>query len=205
MLLAGAVAALTSACSTSATYLGSASLGFYFKVPPNWQVFGAPLMKQLGLPSTPGAGAAQAQGTSYFVYVSLATGNARLAHSGLTGDIPWAMGAVQDLGSQDQANLSLQSLEDEIFNPDGISQQGGDVTQLAPPEVIVKGAFRGTRVAYEITSSEGSVAFEQMSLTNTPTSRVWALLAGCSPSCFSRHKSVLARIIASFRVTAGGS
>jgi hypothetical protein len=162
-------------------------------------------MKRLGLPSTSGASAAQAQGASYFVYVSLAGDNARLARNGLTGDIPWAMGAVQDLGSQDQASLSLQSLEDEIFNPDGISQQGGDVTQLAPTEVIVKGALRGTRVAYEITSPDGSVAFEQMSLTNTPTSRVWALLAGCSPSCFSRHKPVLARIISSFRVTTSGS
>jgi hypothetical protein len=204
-VLAAAIAPLTAACAPSATYLGSSSLGLYFKVPPTWQAFGTPLMKRLGLPSTSGASAAQAQGASYFAYTSLASDNARLGSSGLTGNIPWAMGIVQDLGSKDQDDLSLQSLEDQIFNPDGISQQGGQVTQLAPIDVIVKGALRGTRVAYDISSQDGSLDFEQVSLTNTPTSRVWALLVGCSPSCFRREKPVLARIIASFTVTAPGS
>jgi len=199
--VAAPVPGLLSACSPSATYLGSASEGLYFKVPPSWHVVGREGLGRLGLPSTGGAAAAEAQGDSYFVYVGLAAGRPHLGPAGLTGGVPWALGLVQSLGSQDQASLSLAGLQDEVFNPDSASQQGVPVTQLAPTEVVVRGGLRGTRVAYQIDSPDGWIAFEQEAVTNSPTDKVWAVLVGCSPACFRDHRSVVSRIVSSFTVT----
>jgi hypothetical protein len=201
LALAAPALGLASACSPSATYLGSASEGHYFKVPPSWHVVSREELGQLALPSTHGAAAAKAQGDSYFVYVGLAAGSPRLGAAGLTGGVPWALGLVQSLGSQDQASLSLAGLQDEVFNPDSASQQGVPVTQLAPTDVVVRGGLRGTRVAYEIDSPDGSIAFEQEAVTNSPTDKVWAVLVGCSPACFRDHRAVASRIVGSFTVT----
>lgn len=192
-------------CATSATYLGSAQQNFYFKVPPGWHVYDAKSLQSLGLPSTSEAAQLQAQGSSFPVFVSLASPVKALGKEGLAGAHPWALGVVINLGGQDQAGISLSSLQDEIFNVDGAAQSGAPVISLFPPKVVTKGALRGTLVGYMIDAGTTAVAFEQEALVNSPTNKLWLLAAGCSPACFVAHHSELQRIIKTFTVTTDGA
>jgi hypothetical protein len=190
-------------CSTTATYVGTAQQGFYFKAPPHWTSYGTSALQSLGLPTTANNAQLQAQGSSYPVYTSFVAPVKHLGPAGLAGEHPWALGLVISLGGQDQVGLSLSSLQDEIFNVDGAASAGVPVAPLSPPKDVVKGALRGTLVSYAILAGRNSIAFEQEALVNSPTNKVWLLAAGCSPSCFEAHRSLIDRVIASFTVTAG--
>ena len=198
------LAGLLAGCSPSATYLGSAGQDFYFKVPKHWDTYSPTTLHNLGLPTTGQASQLQAQGASYPVYASLVSGVKSLGKQGISGPHPWAFGLVLNLGSQDQTGISLSSLQDEVFNVDGASQAGALVRPLFPSQVIVKGALRGTRVAYEIVAGSSSLAFEQEALVNSPTNKVWLLVAGCSPACFEAHRHLINSIIGTFTVTSHG-
>ncbi|MDA8303197.1 MAG: hypothetical protein M0005_17050 [Actinomycetota bacterium] len=198
------LAGLLGGCSPSATYLGTAGQGFYYKVPKHWDTFSSTALHNLGLPTTAQASQLQAQGASYPVYANFVTGVKHLGKQGISGPHPWAFGLVMNLASTDQAGLSLSSLQDEVFNVSGASQAGALVRPLFPSKVVVKGALRGTRVAYEINAGASSLAFEQEALVNSPTNKVWVLVAGCSPSCFQAHRRLINSIISTFTVTGYG-
>jgi len=204
VLLVG-LAGLLAGCSTSALYVGTTQQEFYYKVPPHWDSFDQSSLQTLGLPTTAQAAQLEAQGSSYPLYTSFVSSVTNLGPAGLAGSHPWALGLVVALGSQDQVETSLSSLESEIFNVDGTSSDGPPATALAPEKVVVKGALRGTIVSYEIEGGKDSLAFEQEALVNSPTNKVWLLAAGCSPACFKAHRSVIKSIINTFTVTAGGS
>lgn len=194
-------------CSTSATYMGTTQQDFYFKVPARWTSYSATDMQTLGLPTTSQNSQLEAQGDTYPVFTSLAAPVKHLGSAGLAGNHPWALGLVLSLGSQDQVGTSLSSLQDEIFNVSGESSSGESTgppaTALAPAKVVVKGSLRGTLVSYAILGGSESIAFEQEALINSPTNKVWLLAAGCSPSCFQAHHSLIGKIIKSLTVTAG--
>jgi len=192
-------------CATSATYLGSPQQDFYFKVPPGWHVYDTKSLQSLGLPSTSQAAQLQAQGSTYPAFASLASPVRGLGKPGLAGDHPWALGLVLNLGGQDQAGISLSTLQDEIFNVDSASQSGVPVIPLFRPKVVVKGALRGTLVGYVIDAGATSIAFEQEALVNTPTNKLWLLATGCSPACFLAHRLQLQRVMETFTVTADGA
>lgn|GEM_PF-1328447 len=192
-------------CAPSATYLGSPQQDFYFKAPPGWDVYDAKSLQSLGLPSTSQAAQLQAQGSSYPVYASLASPAKALGKAGLAGPHPWALGVVLNLGGQDQAGISLSSLQDEIFNVANAQQSGVPVVSLFQPKVVVRGALRGTLVGYVIDAGTTALAFEQEALVNTPTNKLWLLAAGCSPACFLAHRTELQHIIKTFTVTVSGA
>jgi hypothetical protein len=195
---------LLAGCSPSATYLGTAGQDFYYKVPKHWDTFSSSALHNLGLPTTDQASQLQAQGASYPVYANFVAGVKSLGKQGISGPHPWAFGLVMNLGSTDQTGISLSSLQDEVFNVAGASQAGALVRPLFPSKVVVKGALRGTRVAYQIEAGGSSLAFEQEALVNSPTNKVWLLVAGCSPSCFQAHRHLINSIISTFTVTGHG-
>jgi hypothetical protein len=192
-------------CSTSATYMGTAAQDFYFKVPASWTSYDSLAMQTLGLPTTAQNSQLEAQGDTYPVFTSLAAPVKHLGSAGLAGKHPWALGLVLSLGSQDQVGVSLSSLESELFNVGGTASGGPPVNALGPQKVVVKGSLRGTVVSYEIQGGSDSIAFEQEALINSPTNKVWLLAAGCSPSCFKAHHSLIQEIIGTLTVTAGKS
>lgn len=199
------VAGLLAGCSPSATYLGTTAQEFYFKAPRHWETFSASGMQNLGLPTTSQSSQLKADGDSYPVYVSLASPVKHLGPKGLAGPHPWVLGIVMSLGSQDQTSISLSGLQDEVFNVSGTSSSGTSSEPLLPAKVIVKGALRGTRVAYQLGAGGTSLAFEQEAVVNSPTDKLWLLAAGCSPSCYAAHRSLISGIVRSFTVTAQGA
>lgn len=195
------VAGLLAGCSPSATYLGTTAQEFYFKTPRHWETFSASGMQNLGLPTTSQSSQLKANGDSYPLYASFASGVKHLGPKGVAGPHPWVLGMVMSLGSQDQTSISFSGLQDEVFNVG----EGSSSKSLSPAKVIVKGALRGTRVAYELSAGGTSLAFEQEAVVNSPTDKLWLLAAGCSPSCYAAHRSLISAIVGSFTVTAQGA
>lgn len=195
------VVGLLSGCSPSATYLGSTSQGLYLKVPTKWTVFNSATLQRLGLVNPNANALSAAEGATYPAFVTLSSANRRLVSKNLAGPYPWAMAAAFSVGSQDQASLSLQGLEDVIFNVDQAEQAGQPVAALSPTKTIVRGALRGTQVSFELATPNGPLDFEQVALLNSPTNKLWLLVTGCSPACFNAHRHVLDDIVRSFTVT----
>ncbi len=206
LMAAGLGAAALAGCSTSVTYLGSSGQGLYFDVPAGWHVATPQDLSRFQLYGAQQVAQAQASGQSYPVYTSLSSAAPMRALGGgrLTGPYPWALAQVYVLGPQDQATLSLQAMQDRIFNIDNLRQAGASVTQLSPTAVVVRGGLRGTLVSDAVVSSTASLAFEQVSLTNPATDKLWVLVAGCSLGCFHAHSSEIYHIVTSFTVAHAG-
>jgi hypothetical protein len=204
----GAVlAGLLSGCTTSVTYVGSSAQDLYFKVPNTWQVFSQATLKENGWVDPAASGQAALAGQSHPVFETVAGANRKVASSVDTqsGPYPWAMAQVVALDGEDQANTSLAALADEDYPIDQLNQDGDRVQQLSPTKLLVDGALRGSRVAYQIYSQEtGAISFEQVAFLNSATDKVWLLDVGCSPTCFQSHRGLINRIVSSFVVTGQG-
>ena len=201
------LAGLASGCTTSVTYVGSSTQDLYFKVPNTWDVFSQATLQENGWVDPAASSQAALAGQSHPVFETVAGANPKVAASVDTqsGPYPWAMAQVVVLDGQDQANTSLASLADEDYPIGQLNQDGDRVQQLFPTRLLVDGALRGTRVAYQIESQQtGAISFEQVAFVNTATDKVWLLDVGCSPACFQAHRAVLGRIVSSFIVTGQG-
>jgi hypothetical protein len=198
---------LLSGCTTSVNYVGTSTQDMYFKIPNTWKVFNQTTLQENGWIDPAASNQAALAGQSHPVYETVAGANPKVARSVDTqsGPYPWAMAQVVALDGQDQANTSLAALADENYPIDQLNQDGARVQQLSPTRLLVDGALRGSRVAYQIASQQtGAISFEQVALLNSATDKVWLLDVGCSPACFRDHRAVLDRIVNSFIVTGQG-
>lgn len=201
------LAGLLSACTTSVTYVGSSTQDLYFKVPNTWEVFSQATLKENGWVDPAASGQAALAGQSHPVFETVAGANPKVASSVDTqsGPYPWAMAQVVALDGEDQANTSLAALADEDYPIEQLNQDGDRVQQLSPTRLLVDGALRGSRVAYQIYSqATGAISFEQVALLNSATDKVWLLDVGCSPTCFQAHRAMIDKIVSSFVVTGQG-
>jgi hypothetical protein len=203
------LASVLAGCSTSVDYVGTASQGVFFKVPKTWDVFDTEALKRLGLAVNAAANTqAAASGSSYTVYASLAASSHRVivkSSLNLFGSDPWALANVVSFGPSDQSTMSLAGLSDLLFPLDQWQQDGLTVQQIGTTALLVRGALRGSRVAYEAVTPSGSLAFEQVAFINSPTNKAWDLAVGCSVACFQAHRRVIDGIVKSFTVTARGA
>ncbi len=201
------VTGLLSGCATSVTYVGSSTQDMYFTIPNTWEVFNQTTLQENGWIDPAASNQAALAGQSHPVYETVAGANPKVARSVDTqsGPYPWAMAQVVALDGEDQANTSLAALADENYPVDQLNQDGDRVQQLSPTRLLVDGALRGSRVAYQITSQQtGAISFEQVAFLNSATDKVWLLDVGCSPACFRDHRAVLDSIVSSFIVTGQG-
>jgi len=207
MVAFGVLVTGLSGCTTSVTYVGSSTQDMYFKIPNTWEVFNQSTLQENGWIDPAASSQAALAGQSHPVYETVAGANPKVARSVDTqsGPYPWAMAQVVALDGQDQANTSLAALADEKYPIDQLNQDGDRVQQLSPTRLLVDGALRGSRVAYQIVSQQtGAISFEQVAFLNSATDKVWLLDVGCSPACFRDHRAVLDSIVNSFIVTGQG-
>ncbi|HXR21374.1 MAG TPA: hypothetical protein VN786_02355 [Acidimicrobiales bacterium] len=207
MVAFGVLVTGLSGCTTSVTYVGSSTQDMYFKIPNTWEVFNQSTLQENGWIDPAASSQAALAGQSHPVYETVAGANPKVARSVDTqsGPYPWAMAQVVALDGQDQANTSLAALADENYPIDQLNQDGDRVQQLSPTRLLVDGALRGSRVAYQIVSQQtGAISFEQVAFLNSATDKVWLLDVGCSPACFRDHRAVLDSIVNSFIVTGQG-
>jgi hypothetical protein len=204
---AAVLAGLLSGCTTSVTYVGSSTQDLYFKVPNTWDVFSQATLQENGWVDPAASTQAALAGQSHPVFETVAGANPQVASSVHTqsGPYPWAMAQVVALDGEDQANTSLAALADEDYPIGQLNEEGDRVQQLAPTKLLVDGALRGSRVAYQIYSQQtGAISFEQVAYLNSATDKIWLLDVGCSPACFQAHRAVLGAVVSSFIVTGQG-
>ncbi len=203
--LVGVVAALVlgtalTACSDGHV-VSSEPQQLYLKVPSSWTVFSEHEL------SKDGAFGSLFTSTPMFAAIAFGTKHARPGDAFSPTSYPWAIVVVRPLSSAEQSQMSLNGLRDVLFNVDTLQTEGANVQSLATPSLLVKGSLHGTLVAYEIQGSQANsaLAYEQETWVNSATSKVWVLMAGCSPSCFQAQQPVISRIMQSFLVTDRGS
>lgn len=193
-----ALMALLAGCTPSTDYVGSAEQGLYFEIPNTWHTFNNATLTRLQLINAQEVSTAQAEEESYPVYISLSSSTSHFTTGDQAGSHPWALAEVRSLGASDQQTISLQGLQDQLWP---VSAAVGSENQLFPTRLVSKGALRGTIIGYQINTPTGSLAFEQVAVINSATTKIWMLSDGCSPACFKKNRAVLDHIIRTFTVT----
>ncbi len=197
MVALGALAGLLAGCSTSATYVGSASQEMFYKLPNGWKVYNEATLIRRGDIKSPGP---------LFESIDTADPTIDPATLPVPSSKPWAVAMVRTLSPTEQQQLSLQSLDDLLIPVDQLNQElQGSVTEIAQPQLLVHGALHGTRVAFQVPTPNGDVSFVQSALVNSPTTEVWALLVGCSSACFNANQSEINNIMNSWTVMNKGT
>jgi hypothetical protein len=187
-----ALGALVSGCGDRR--VSSARAQVYFTVPPSWAVYGAAALER-----TP-KWTALLTNSPQFLVAATASPDPAPTDPFSPSPYPWAIAMVSSLTSAQQQQISLESLSDVLVDIDGLSQEGVASEELGQPELLVNGSMHGTVVTYEVGSGDQAIDFKQAAWLNSASTRVWVLMAGCSPTCYQIEGAVINRIIGSFYV-----
>ncbi len=184
-----------SACTPNSTYIATTSQGMFFKIPNGWRTYSQSTLKRDGLVSN---------SLPYLVAFD-ADPRPDVKHLLGSSTHPWGLAQVDSLSQTDQLSFSLDSLLNAVLPIDQIQQTSGDsVAALSPSRVITRGTLRGIKASLRVSvTGQAPLSVEQISLVNTPTTKTWVLLMGCSPACFAQQRSQIDRVINSWIVKAG--
>jgi hypothetical protein len=195
VVLTLAAVLLACACAPSATYVTTSSQGMFFKIPYGWHTYSQSTLKRDGLVSS----------SLPYLLAFDADPKPDVKHLLSATTDPWGLAEVQAISPSDQLDFSLDSLLNTILPIDQIQSATGDsVSALSPSRVITRGTLRGVEAALRLSvSGQAPLSVEQISLVNTPTTKTWVLLMGCSPACFAQQRSEIDRVVNSWIVKVG--
>ncbi len=185
---------MASACATSTAYVSSNSQGMYFKIPNGWHTYSQTNLKRDGLIST----------ALPYLMAFDASPKPAVGHLLDASTYPWGLAEVEAISNTDQLTFSLDSLLNTVIPVDQLQNSSGNsVSELSPSRVITRGTLRGVQVSLQVTTSgHAPLSYEQVSLVNTPTTKAWLLIVGCSPQCFAQHHTTIDRVVNSWIVKA---
>jgi hypothetical protein len=186
---------VATACAPDSTYLSTTSQGMYFKIPHGWHTYAQSTLKRDGLISS---------SLPYLVAFD-ADPKPDVKHLLGSSTRPWGLAEVDGISQADQLGFSLDSLLNKVLPIDQIQQGSGDsVSPLSPSRVITRGNLRGIQASLRLSvTGQAPLSVEQISLVNTPTTKTWVLLMGCSPACFAQQHGQIDRVVNSWIVKAG--
>jgi hypothetical protein len=195
VVIALAALLVATACAPDSTYLATSSQGMYFKIPHSWHTYPQSTLKRDGLVSS---------NLPYLIAFD-ADPKPDVKHLLASSTHPWGLAEVNGITQSDQLNFSLDSLLNAVLPIDQIQQASGDsVSQLAPSRVITRGNLRGIQAALRLSvTGQAPLSVEQISLVNSPTTKTWVLLMGCSPACFAQQHGQIDRVVNSWIVKVG--
>jgi hypothetical protein len=187
-----ALALVASACMTNNAYVSSSSQGMYFKIPNGWHTYSQTNLKRQGLIST---------SLPYLIAFD-SDPKPDVGHLLDSAAHPWGLAEVDAVSATDRLNFSLDSLLNTIIPVDQLQgSSGNSVSELSPSRVITRGTLRGVEVSLKVSiSGRAPLSYEQISLVNTPTTKTWVLILGCSPQCFAQHRGDINRVVNSWIV-----
>ncbi len=196
--LAGAavMAAALSACSGGQVVASNADQ-FYVRVPAGWKVY-----EESQLLHTSKWSSLVSNRPRYFMAASDGP-HPKSSQPLSPSKYPWVVLLVADLSGPQRDSLTLGTLQDVLVPVDQLSQQGVGVQALQQGRLLVNGALRGTKVAFEVGAGMGggAIDYEQETWVNSATNRVWALMVGCSPACYQANGSIINSVVDSFYVS----
>ncbi len=193
----GLLGGLLAGCGTSAIYIGTTTQEMFYKLPNGWKVYNEKTLEHDGVITGSGP-----------LFESIATSDRSIDPSTVPAAShgPWAEAVVASLSSTAQQQVSFSSLNDIFVPVDQLNQQAqGSVSELAQPQLVVRGGLRGTRIEFQVPSQTGMMSFVQEALVNSPSDKIWALIVGCSSACFNANQSEINNIIDSWTVLDKGT
>lgn len=189
-VLAAAVAAgALAGCSATYTYLTSRSSQSYLAVPHAWKVY-----DQKAILAATGS-------ASTFPYLVFFDAN---RHPSLKDTLsptpePWGVLRIRDLSSSEQATFSFDSLDNELIQLDQLAQ-AGQAQVLGSSTLLTHGTYRGVRQEVALQDGTQTILAEEAGYVNRATTKAWALLVGCSATCFHTNLAVIDRVVQSWTV-----
>jgi hypothetical protein len=199
-----AVAALLiSACADSGYhYLKNTDdeTGAYFKVPDAWKIYDEnAVLKRLSLSP---ARARVEKATSWTVAFD-ANSKPTLKHfEQVVTDKPFGVAKVRELEPEERESFSLETMRNLAVSGIEEAAQQGDVEVLRSDEFTESGGFRGLRFTFNIRDPESSrfVTFDQVSVVDPGTTKLYFLVISCSASCYQREKGTIDTVLDSWTV-----
>lgn len=200
-LLLGAVviAVLAAACSsTGYTYVKNSDDRTYFKVPDKWKLYEeAELSKSLGL--SPRELEQFREGTWQVGFD--ASPRPSLEHLlDPRSKHPTGIASVEELDFDGTDNASIVSLRNQFLDLDSAIQAGDaeivDYEMLEP-----EGGFRGFHLVVDLAVDGGrTITFDQTSLLDQGSSKVFNLIVTCGASCYADNSDQIDRVVGSWTV-----
>lgn len=186
---AAVAAGVLSGCGPTYTYLTSTSSQSYLRVPHSWKVF-----DQKSIESKTGS-------SGSFPYLAFFDDNPRPSlKDPLTATAkPWGIIRIRNLSGNEQATYSFDSLNNELIQFDQLSQSG-QAQVVGNSTLLTHGSYRGVRQEVQIQDGGKTLLAEEAGYINNGTTKAWALLVGCSATCFNRNHAEINRLVHSWTV-----
>ncbi|MBO0747172.1 MAG: hypothetical protein J2O47_02410, partial [Acidimicrobiaceae bacterium] len=105
----------------------------------------------------------------------------------------------RDLTGQEQSSYSFDSLGNELIQLDQMTQSG-QAQVVGNPTVLTHGGYRGIRQEVAISVGGKTLLADMEGYVNAGTTKAWALLVGCSASCFNQNHAEINRLVQSWTV-----
>jgi hypothetical protein len=191
-LLVAAASGLA-ACGPTYTYLTSQSSESYLAVPHAWKVY-----DQSAIDNAAGG----SSGVVKMSYLSIFDAN---PHPSVKKDPlhptakPWGVIQIRQLAANEIPDYSFDSLENEIVQFSEL-QSDNEASVVGEAKEVTHGNYRGVTQEIEIREGEQLVLADESGYINTSTTKSWALLVGCSESCFNTNHAEITRLVHSWTV-----
>jgi hypothetical protein len=193
---------LLGACSGSGYhYVKSSEDRTYFKVPDEWKLYDEDqVLATLGKSLSPRQREVQLE-TAWHVAFDAADKPALNRHFlDPRARKPVGLASVEELDFDTSDQLSIQSLRNFYFEIDAALDNGSADVQLYEP-LEVDGGFHGIHLIADIEDAQGRVlTFDQTSLLDQSTSKLYTLLVACSADCYEEHQDKIDRVVDSWTV-----
>jgi hypothetical protein len=189
-----------SACSGSGYhYVKNSEDKTYFKVPEGWRLYDEDeVIKELNKDLSPSQREQQAEDGWQVVFD--ASPKPTLKHLGdVKAKNPIGLAFVDELSFDDSDQISIGALRNQFFDIDtGLDNGTGEVITYEP--LALDGGFHGIHLVATMVTDGGSVTFNQTSVVDQTTSKLFTLFISCSVTCYERHEDKIDRIVDSWTV-----
>ncbi len=195
---------LLAACAGSGYhYVKSSEDRTYFKVPENWKLYDEDqVIKTLGHNLSPRQRKSQLDNAWHVGFD--ASSRPALGRHLLDARArnPVGLAAVEELDFDTADQLSINALRNFFVDIDtAIDQGSGEVLTYEPVER--DGGFHGIHIVANVDDPKGRVmTFDQTSILDQATSKLYTLLVTCSANCYEHNKDKIERIVESWTVKA---
>jgi hypothetical protein len=193
-----AIGALAAACSsTGYSYVKNSDDRTYFKVPDQWTIFDE---DALAAGSDLSPREQEELRESGWTVGFDASPRPSLDHiNNPRARYPTGVASVNELDFDTSDNVSMAALRNWFVDVDGAVQAGqGEMIEYEPLEP--EGGFRGFHMVAEVALEDRVITFDQTTLVDQATSKLYHLLVTCEARCYSDNADKIDRVVGSWTV-----
>ena len=172
----------------------------YFRVPDGWKLFDEEaILKTFGQDLSPRQKEAQRELSWQVAFDASAKPDLENILNA-TAKKPTGIATVEQLSQDVSDTISIEGLRNWYVPIDESLQAGGaEVREYEPIEF--DGGFRGIHLVADIDDSEGRpLTFNQISLLDQTSQRIFTLLITCSALCYEDHEGKIDKVVESWTV-----